>query len=90
MCDVCCRELDRAYPIPVEDGWALCRGCATGWGVPVRLAGPFSDRGTCPCVPCSVVAAGMYDTHWQGLVLNAGRLAEPPASAGHAFAALQT
>ena len=75
VCDVCCRELDRSYPIPVEDGWALCKGCAAAWGFPSAWLVPGATAATCPCGPCSVVAAGLDDAHRRGLVLTAGKLA---------------
>lgn len=83
VCDVCCRELDRSYPIPVEDGWALCKGCAASWGFPSAWLVAGATAATCPCGPCSAVAVGLDDAHRRGLVLNAGRLAVPPASTGY-------
>ena len=75
VCDVCGRKLDRSRPIPVEDGWALCRGCGTEWGFPSAWVAPGGGAETCPCGPCAKVAAGLDDAQRRGLLLRAGKLA---------------
>ena len=74
VCDVCGRELDRSFPIPVEDGWALCRGCAIEWGFPAAWAAVGGGAEVCPCAPCVSAAAGLSTAQRRGLLLRAGRL----------------
>ena len=60
-CDACERELDRTCPIPLEDGFALCRPCAERWGFPRgwRRLGAVK---LCPCDPCAAAAASLSRT----------------------------
>ena len=55
-CDACLSELDRTCPILVVAGWALCRGCARGWGFPSAWRAADGSALLCPCGACAVVA----------------------------------
>ena len=80
-CDACDRELDRTCPIPVEDGWALCRVCARGWGFPSAWRRRMGAVLLCACGPCSAAAEGLSRAERRGLLLVAGRLLKGPSAA---------
>ena len=77
-CDACNRELDRSCPIPVEDGWALCRECARRWGFPSGWRRRWGSVRLCQCVPCATAAEGLTRSERRGLLLLAGRLLPTP------------
>lgn len=73
-CDDCERELDRSCPIPVDDNWAVCRGCAGARGFPAAWRSGDGSPRLCPCGPC-VAAAGYLSTDDRdALLLRSGRL----------------
>ena len=75
--DACLSELDRSGPILVVAGWALCRGCARGWGFPAVWRAADGAVLLCPCGACAVVAeaSALAGVCARDLLFGCGQLA---------------